>query len=134
MHRTALIFLILQTLLRYTAVHQWCHDCTRYLIVHEHGSMVCSALIFRDLKIRHHPDTFLRHPPSLLFTLANLNTKPDRDFSLLTPLDLGSVDYPTMCDWTEVIYDCRHLRYIVRSWCDRYAQKQKRCPLNIVAV
>ncbi|KAF2259122.1 hypothetical protein CC78DRAFT_476263 [Lojkania enalia] len=39
-----------------------------------------------------------------------------------------------MCDYTQVHYKCTHLRYIVKAWCTKYQQKQKRCEPNVVAI
>jgi hypothetical protein len=105
-------------------------------ISHRTSTIPWYALVLSSdsFKLRHHHNTFLRHPSWLLSTLANLNTRPDRDFSLLTPFDLGSVDHTTMCNFTKVEYCCCHLRYTVRAWCDRYRQTHRRCPPNVVAV
>ena len=57
-----------------------------------------------------------------------------------------------MCDYTQVEYQCGHLRYVVKSvvqeippkssltsranraWCIKYQATQKRCPANVVAM
>jgi hypothetical protein len=39
-----------------------------------------------------------------------------------------------MCDYTQVTYQCGHVRYIVKAWCERYRQTQQRCPPNVVAL
>ena len=37
-----------------------------------------------------------------------------------------------MCDYTEVTYQCGHIRYLVLAWCIRYQQTHERCPPNVV--
>ncbi|KAH7394839.1 hypothetical protein BKA66DRAFT_599656 [Pyrenochaeta sp. MPI-SDFR-AT-0127] len=32
-----------------------------------------------------------------------------------------------MCDYTQVHYNCFHLRYTVRAWCIKYQETHKRC-------
>ncbi|WPH00361.1 Hypothetical protein R9X50_00318800 [Acrodontium crateriforme] len=39
-----------------------------------------------------------------------------------------------MCEYSQVEYACGHLRFIVRCWCTKYQETQKRCRPNIVAV
>lgn len=38
-----------------------------------------------------------------------------------------------MCDYTQVNYQCGHVRYIVKAWCVRYQQTHERCAPNVVA-
>lgn len=41
---------------------------------------------------------------------------------------------PKMCDYTQVEFKCKHLRYTVRAWCVKYQETHKRCPPNVVAM
>lgn len=46
---------------------------------------------------------------------------------------IGS-DVPyAMCDYTQVNYQCAHVRYTVKAWCVRYQKTHARCPPNVVA-
>lgn len=37
-----------------------------------------------------------------------------------------------MCDYTELEFKCKHLRYIVAAWCIKYRKTDQRCPPNII--
>jgi hypothetical protein len=39
-----------------------------------------------------------------------------------------------MCDYTQVEYECGHLRFIVRAWCENYETTHRRCPPTVVAI
>ncbi|KIN03607.1 hypothetical protein OIDMADRAFT_158299 [Oidiodendron maius Zn] len=39
-----------------------------------------------------------------------------------------------MCDYTQVEYECGHLRFIVRAWCTNYETTHRRCPPTVVAL
>ena len=39
-----------------------------------------------------------------------------------------------MCDYSEVTYQCGHVRYLVLAWCIRYQQTHERCPPNVVRI
>ncbi|KAF2228806.1 hypothetical protein EV356DRAFT_457005 [Viridothelium virens] len=39
-----------------------------------------------------------------------------------------------MCDYTQVEYQCGHIRYVVKAWCIKYQMTHKRCPANVVAI
>ncbi|TVY15649.1 hypothetical protein LARI1_G008319 [Lachnellula arida] len=39
-----------------------------------------------------------------------------------------------MCNYTQVEFWCRHVRYTVRAWCTNYETTHKRCPPSVVAI
>jgi hypothetical protein len=39
-----------------------------------------------------------------------------------------------MCDYTQIEFQCGHVRYTVRVWCTTYETTHRRCPLSIVAI
>jgi hypothetical protein len=54
-------------------------------------------------------------------------------WSKLTSHSSPSIKQRNMCDYTEVHYECAHLRHVVRAWCVTYLHSYKRCPVNVVA-
>ncbi|KAG9249235.1 hypothetical protein BJ878DRAFT_410981 [Calycina marina] len=39
-----------------------------------------------------------------------------------------------MCDYTQVEFNCGHVRFTVRAWCSNYETTHRRCPPTVVAI